>query len=246
MLNERDEFLISQLADGSIGPADRLRAEQLVASNDDARRCFESYRRLDAMLDVPAPSAAIALRIVGELNRLDSASLTEADEMLIAEYAQGTLESAGRARAEALLASNPKARLCLSDELSLDRALGAIPEPSAGLDLRVIEALDEHDNAQQRSRMRIGRWLRPAITVAAMLVVGGVVALVSWIPTTSNLPPLVLASAVPDDDDGSGEVSVTLVDRPIDPKMFVEHVPSGVIDLQPVVFQASLEGLSRW
>lgn len=243
MLNERDEFLISQLADGSIEPADRVRAEQLLASSDAARACFESYRRLDAVLDA-AEVPSLASHITDELDRLDVATLSESDEMLIAEYASGTLDAVDRARAEDLLASNPRARLLLSDELSLDRVLDAVPEPSAELESQVVAALDDQDEAQQRARMRIGVWRRAAIAVAAVMLVGVVASLM--MPMKPSVPPLVLATVVPADSEIPAELEVTLIDRPIDPKMFVERVPSGVIEIQPVVLQASLEAFSRW
>jgi hypothetical protein len=53
MLSEHDEFLISQLADNSIEPADRLRAESLLADPATAReasRLLESYRSLNQLL----------------------------------------------------------------------------------------------------------------------------------------------------------------------------------------------------
>lgn len=241
MLNERDEFLISQLADGSIEPADRVRAEQLLASSEVARACFESYRRLDAML---AEAPSLASRITSELDRLDVATLSESDEMLVAGYASGTLDAVDRVRAEALLASNPRARLVLSDELSLDRVLDAVPEPSAELESQVVAALDEQDEAQQRARFRIGDWtllVRAAAAIFLVFVLGQL-----FNRPSVSIPELLVASVAVDESDRYGEVSVTLIDRPIDPKMFVERVPSGVIEIQPVVLQASVEAFSRW
>lgn len=53
MLSEHDEFLISQLADNSIDPADRPRADSLLSNPNTAReasRLLDSYRSLDQLL----------------------------------------------------------------------------------------------------------------------------------------------------------------------------------------------------
>ncbi len=53
MLSEHDEFLISQLADGSIEPADRRRTDALLSdptTADHATRLLASYRSLNRLL----------------------------------------------------------------------------------------------------------------------------------------------------------------------------------------------------
>ena len=50
MNDERTEFLIAQLADGTLDETMRAQVEQLVSSNDEARALFESYRKIDSAL----------------------------------------------------------------------------------------------------------------------------------------------------------------------------------------------------
>lgn len=78
MIDEREEFLIAQLADDSIDAAERARVESLVRTNAAARKLFDDYRRLDAMIvDVASPgdreSAAILDSVYEQLDAMHSA-----------------------------------------------------------------------------------------------------------------------------------------------------------------------------
>src|SRR5688572_26985828 len=50
MIDERTEFQIAQLADGTLDEAFRPTVEELIAGSVQARELFDSYRKLDGAL----------------------------------------------------------------------------------------------------------------------------------------------------------------------------------------------------
>gem|GEM_PF-5043582 len=79
MIDERTEFQIAQLADGTLDEACRLSVEELVASNVEARVMFDSYRKLDSALrasSVPVDSNLVSSdAVIGHIDNESARSI---------------------------------------------------------------------------------------------------------------------------------------------------------------------------
>jgi hypothetical protein len=107
-----------------------------------------------------------------------AAPLDEAFEQQLARYADGELSADEAAAVEAQLASDPAARLALSEYRSLERMLKSVPTVGDvdwnAFAAETSQTIEERVEDAQRRRYRINTWVRyaGAAAVAACIVQG--------------------------------------------------------------------------
>ena len=131
----KTEFAIACYADGTLERAKRAGVEQLLASDGRARALLDEYENVDATAKAAAYSAPFPAvnwdQLAADLSEATAtnaaAVLPEAFEREIAAYAEGAISPGEQDEIEARLASDPAARVALSEYQNLDAALRAMP-----------------------------------------------------------------------------------------------------------------------
>ncbi len=223
MSNEQLEFLISQYLDGMLPDAERSALERRLGDDPEARALLDEYRSIDQTVGTCAtPLPQLRWDVVAE--KISQALVrTDADERLLAEYSNRTLDPERMAEANAVVSLDPESAIVVSEYRRLDELLGSeMPLPPMDWDLLATRISDtvKAERAEQRRRMSIG-WAAPlgwTAAAAGLLLAAGLgirVYLSSPVPEPMHTPPAAMGqievTAFPSDHpEGPGFTSVRI------------------------------------